>query len=135
MAGVFDLKLGAFDSSEVSILNEAYDIAMHGLEASHTVNAQVANRLARSIVKVARTEADCLRHDGTLDPVRLAQRAVLRMLQINAARLERVEEPAPSPRQKLKLKKEPTTLDTPAKSESAASIILKIFDRTSFAKL
>ena len=74
MAGVFSLKKGAFDSSEAASLHEAYVIALQGLRATHEVDQVVTNRLASSIVRVARAEPDCLRNDGTIDPVRLAQR-------------------------------------------------------------
>ena len=141
MAGVFSLKKGAFDSSEAASLHEAYVIALQGLRATHDVDQAVMSRLAGSIVRVARVEPDCLRNDGTIDPVRLAQRAVLRMLQLSAPQL------GPSagsgagsgadvtamPRHKLKVA--PATPDIATKPASATSIILKIFDRTSFAKL
>ena len=134
MAGIFDLKKGAFDSSEAGRLYKAYDIALHGLRATHEVDQAVVHRLARSIVKVARTEPDCLNNDGTIDPVRLAQRAILRMLQLSApARNAAVQEPLPaelSRRRSRKGEEEPA-----AAADSTSSIMMKIFDRTNFAKL
>ena len=146
MAGIFSLKKGAFDSSEAASLHEAYVIALQGLRATHDVDAAVMSRLAGSIVRVARAEPDCLRNDGTIDPVRLAQRAVLRMLQLNAPHLgssagssagfsagPRAEV---TPLARPWIKPVPAAPDTAAKPPaSATSIILKIFDRTSFAKL
>ncbi len=131
MAGVFNLKKGAFDSSEAASLHEAYMIALQGLRATNAVDQAAAGRLARSIVKVARAEPDCLRNDGTIDPVRLAQRAILRMLQLNAPNAG-AEAVTPLPRQWAKASATPEGEVPPA---SPTSIILKIFDRTSFAKL
>ena len=84
MAGIFDIKTGAFDSTEASRLHEAYVIALQGLRMSHEVDRTIINKLARSVVKVAQSEPDCLRNDGSIDTVRLAQRAILRMLQTSA---------------------------------------------------
>ena len=136
MAGIFDLKLGAFDSTEAALLFEAYDIALQGLRASQSFDPHVVNRLARSIVKVVRTEPDCLKNDGSIDPVRLAQRAILRMLQMSA------------PRAGIDVATKPTIFDRPgikdaslaersprAPADSASKIIFKIFERTRFAKL
>ena len=98
MTGIFDFKKGAFDSTEAAALFEAYDIALQGLRVSHAVDRHVVGRLARSIVKVVRTEPDCLRNDGSIDPPRLAQRAILRMLQMSAPRVGidiKGEEPPP----------------------------------------
>jgi hypothetical protein len=129
MAGVFDIRKGAFDSSEASRLHEAYAIALQGLRASHEVDRTIINKLARSIVKVAQSEPDCLRDDGSIDPVRLAQRAILRMLQTSAPRHEApvVVPPtvAPVPEKRLAL----------AAPESVAKIMLRLFERTPFAKL
>lgn len=136
MAGIFDLKKGAFDSSEAGRLYKAYDIALHGLRATHEVDQAVVHRLARSIVKVARTEADCLNNDGTIDPVRLAQRAILRMLQLSAparsaAAHDEVAPPAEAPRRRLRKGED----DGAAPADSTSRIMMKIFDRTNFAKL
>ena len=140
MAGIFDIKKGAFDSSEASRLHEAYAIALQGLRASHEVDRSIINRLARSIVKVAQSEPDCLRNDGSIDPARLAQRAILRMLQASAP-LPGVEpkgEVPPAPvRERLGRKRvaagdEALPLSAP---ESVAKIMLRLFDRTPFAKL
>ena len=135
MAGIFDLKKGAFDSSEAGRLYKAYDIALHGLRATHEVDQAVVHRLARSIVKVARTEADCLNNDGTIDPVRLAQRAILRMLQMSApARTAAAHDeavPNESPRRRLKKGDD----ESAAPADSTSRIMMKIFDRTNFAKL
>lgn len=140
MSGIFDLKTGAFDSSEAARLHEAYAIALQGLRATHNVDRTVINRLARSIVKVARSEPDCLRNDGTIDPIRLAQRAVLRMLQMNAPQLETTVDVAkPLLRDRLR-RKPPPALPAPADgpavaAASPAKIMLKLFERTPFAKL
>ena len=133
MAGVFNLKKGAFDSSEAASLHEAYVIALQGLRATNAVDQAAAARLARSIVKVARAEPDCLRNDGTIDPVRLAQRAILRMLQLNAPDAG-AEVVTPLPRQWARPPLPAMPADD-AEPASPTSIILKIFDRTSFAKL
>lgn len=135
MAGIFDLKKGAFDSSEAGRLYKAYDIALQGLRATHEVDQVVVQRLAQSIVKVARTETDCLANDGTIDPVRLAQRAILRMLQLSApARAAAsTDEVVPLERSRRRLKN--VEGDDAAPAESTSRIIMKIFDRTSFAKL
>ena len=133
MAGIFDLKKGAFDSSEAAVLNEAFAIAVHGLRASHDVDTIVTNRLARSILKVARGEFDTMRNDGTLDPARIAQRAILRMLQVSAPRaqdeVDEVARPAPADRM-------PVGPDgAPIPPEGVGKIMLRLFDRTPFAKL
>ena len=135
MAGIFDLKKGAFDSSEAGRLYKAYDIALHGLRATHEVDQAVVQRLARSVVKVARTEADCLNNDGTIDPVRLAQRAILRMLQLNAPARSAAahDEAAPVELSRRRLKKAED--ETGATTDSTSRIMMKIFDRTHFAKL
>ena len=133
MAGVFNLKKGAFDSSEAASLHEAYVIALQGLRATHEVDQAVMGRLAGSIVRVARAEPDCLRNDGTIDPVRLAQRAVLRMLQLNAPPAGAGAEVTPLARRWVQAA--PPKADAATEPSSATSIILKIFDRTSFAKL
>ena len=131
MAGVFDIRKGAFDSSEASRLHEAYAIALQGLRASHEVDRTIINKLARSIVKVAQSEPDCLRDDGSIDPVRLAQRAILRMLQTSAPRYEApvvaTVPPAVAPVSEKRL-----ALAAP---ESVAKIMLRLFERTPFAKL
>ncbi len=139
MAGIFDIKTGAFDSTEAERLHEAYAIALQGLRASHEVDRSIINRLARSIVKVAQSEPDCLRNDGTIDPIRLAQRAILRMLQQSAPTGSREpvsETPTPAVRERLGRKRaaadETITLSTP---ESAGKIMLRLFERTPFAKL
>lgn len=138
MAGVFDLKKGAFDSSEAARLYEAYDIALHGLRVTHAVDQAVVQRLARSIVKVARTEPDCLRNDGTIDPARLAQRAILRMLQVSApAEVEApvsVEEARPAERLRRRARR-PGDEAGDGPSEGTSKIMLRLFDRTIFAKL
>ena len=134
MAGIFDLKKGAFDSSEAAVLNEAYVIAVQGLRASHHVDTTVINRLARSILKVARSEFDTLRNDGTLDSARIAQRAILRMLQVSAPKAEpEDDEPMPSQAERLAMSIDPAAHPIP--SEGAGKIMLKLFDRTPFAKL
>ena len=134
MAGIFDLKKGAFDSSEARHLYKAYDIALQGLRATHEVDQAVVHRLARSIVKVARTEADCLNSDGTIDPVRLAQRAILRMLQLSApARTAVPDEATPDDRVRRRLNKGEDASEVP--TDSTSRIMMKIFDRTNFAKL
>ena len=142
MAGVFSLKKGAFDSSEAASLHEAYVIALQGLRATHDVDGAVMSRLAGSIVRVARAEPDCLRNDGTIDPVRLAQRAVLRMLQLSAPHVDPNAGPDAAPNAGQGAAVTPLARpwaravpDAAAKPASAASIIHKIFDRTSFAKL
>lgn len=131
MAGVFDLNRGAFDSSEAERLYEAYDIALQGLRVSHTVDQDLTTRLARSIVTVVRTEADCLRFDGTIDPPRLAQRAILRMLQVRAPTA------SSSPQKAVVSEK---AAERPARKAgdiagSTAQIMKHLFDRTVFAKL
>ena len=135
MAGIFDLRKGAFDSSEAGRLYKAYDIALHGLRATHEVDQAVVHRLARSIVKVARTEPDCLNNDGTIDPVRLAQRAILRMLQLSAPsrNATATDEAVPVDRTRLRLLKGED--DKAAPADSTSRIMMKIFDRTNFAKL
>lgn len=137
MSGIFDLKKGAFDSSEAALLHEAYAIALQGLRTTHDVDRLVAQRLARSIVKVARTEPDCLRNDGGIDPVRLAQRAVLRMLQMSAPAIGiKDEETAATSPGKLS-NQAPAGPDNPSAraSDSPAKIMLRLFERTRFAKL
>ena len=131
MAGIFDIKKGAFDSTEASRLHEAYAIALQGLRASHDVDRAIINKLARSIVKVAQSEPDCLRNDGSIDPVRLAQRAILRMLQTSApARGAAVA----APQQALD-KAAPEARLALSAPESVAKIMLRLFERTPFAKL
>ena len=132
MAGIFDIQRGAFDSSEAERLHEAYAIAVQGLRASHDVDRAVINRLARSIVKVAQSEPDCLRNDGSIDPVRLAQRAILRMLQTSAPALG-VEPTPPAPTTAAVVESEALALE--AAPESPAKIMLRLFERTPFAKL
>ena len=138
MAGIFDLKKGAFDSSEAGRLYKAYDIALHGLRATHEVDQAVVHRLARSIVKVARTEADCLNNDGTIDPVRLAQRAILRMLQLSApSRQCRRRAPRRGGARRIRARgaggraAEDSRMPSPA--DSTSRIMMKIFDRTNFS--
>lgn len=140
MAGIFDFKQGAFDSSEAALLHEAYDIALQGLRATHGIDHTLAARLARSIVKVARTEPDCLRNDGTIDPARLAQRAILRMLQLNAPRLSIEIAGKGKTRLRDRVLRKVATQDAPvviaaSASDSPAKIMLKLFERTPFAKL
>ena len=60
------------------------------LKKAHEVDRTIGTKLARAIVKVAQSEADCLRNDGSIDPPRLAQRAILRMLQTSAPAREPV---------------------------------------------
>lgn len=133
MAGIFDIKRGAFDSSEAERLHEAYAIALQGLRASHDVDRAVINRLARSIVKVAQSEPDCLRNDGSIDPVRLAQRAILRMLQTSAPALGVEPAPVAPPADAAVAESEALALE--AAPESPAKIMLRLFERTPFAKL
>ena len=143
MAGVFDLKKGAFDSSEAANLHDAYEIALQGLKATHTIDRPLSARLARSIVKVARSEPDCLRNDGTIDPVKLAQRAILRMLQMNAPNLGlEAEAPTRRPtfRERFGRKTSPAVAVAASDSvvaapESPAKVMLRLFERTPFAKL
>ena len=132
MAGIFDIKRGAYDSSEAARLHEAYAIALQGLRASHEVDRAVVNRLARSIVRVAQSEPDCLRNDGTIDPVRLAQRAILRMLQTSAPPLG--IEPAPG-KSAASAVAEHEAMALETAPESPAKIMMRLFDRTPFAKL
>ncbi len=133
MAGVFDLNKGAFDSSEAERLYQAYDIALQGLKASHSIDQSVGLRLAKSIVKVVRTEPDCLRNDGTIDPARLAQRAILRMLQVKgsiaAAGASPIDEVKGAERPIRKTRKEGEA------GNSTSQIMMHLFDRTIFAKL
>lgn len=131
MAGVFDIKKGAFDSSEASQLHEAYAIALQGLRASHDVDRTIVNKLARSIVKVAQSEPDCLRNDGTIDPARLAQRAILRMLQTSAPSKNA---PAPTPAAPSETIAAEGRIAL-APPESVAKIMLRLFERTPLAKL
>ena len=136
MAGIFDLKKGAFDSSEAGRLYKAYDIALHGLRATHEVDQAVVHRLARSIVKVARTEADCLNNDGTIDPVRLAQRAILRMLQLSAPSRSAAAHPDEAvPAENSRRRRKSAEDSAAAPADSTSRIMMKIFDRTNFAKL
>lgn len=138
MAGVFDLKKGAFDSSEAARLYEAYDIALQGLRVTHTVDQAVVQRLARSIVKVARTEPDCLKNDGTIDPARLAQRAILRMLQVSAPAEVEMPQPADEVRPAERLRRKARRAGdegSDGPSEATSKIMLRLFDRTIFAKL
>ncbi len=141
MAGVFDLKKGAFDSSEAGRLYKAYDIALQGLRASHEVDQAVVQRLARSVVKVARTEPDCLKNDGTIDTVRLAQRAILRMLQVSAPSLGVVKpgDDGKSSEPPTRWSRKPAEGDAPATpavaGNSTSKIMMRLFDRTTFAKL
>ena len=112
------------------------------MKATHNVDRPLVHRLARSIVKVARTEPDCLRNDGTIDPVKLAQRAILRMLQTSAPSIgfEVETRRKPSLRERFMRRAE-----TPAVgkvevvaapiSESPAKIMMRLFERTPFAKL
>lgn len=128
MAGVFDIKKGAFDSSEASVLHEAYAIALQGLKTTQKVDRPFKQRLASSIVKVARSEPDCLRNDGSIDPVRLAQRAILRMLQ--------TKKPIPG----IEVEPQPATpgrdvRDGEPRQESPGKIMMRLFERTRFAKL
>ena len=136
MAGIFDIKKGAFDSTEASRLHEAYAIALQGLRASHDVDRAIINKLARSIVKVAQSEPDCLRNDGSIDPVRLAQRAILRMLQTSApAREGAATTPKPAPDKPAPDKAAPEGRLALSAPESVAKIMLRLFERTPFAKL
>ena len=138
MAGVFDLKKGAFDSSEAQRLYQAYDIALQGLRASHDVDQAVVQRLARSIVKVARTEPDCLKDDGTIDPARLAQRAILRMLQVSAPSngAKPANDDAQAAERASRWNRKPAGEgEAPAGVDGTAKIMLRLFDRTIFAKL
>ena len=136
MAGVFDLKKGAFDSSEAARLYKAYDIALQGLRATHNVDQAVVQRLARSIVKVARSEPDCLKNDGTIDPARLAQRAILRMLQVTAPTRDsgRSRNEALSP-EKGGARKLRAADEEPAAGDSTSKIMQRLFDRSILAKL
>lgn len=127
MAGIFDIKKGAFDSSEASRLHEAYEIALHGLRAKLKNDRTLKQSLARFIVKVARSEPDCLRNDGSIDPARLAQRAILRMLQTKAP--EMALETAPVP---VDATPAPPSQSAP---ESPGKIMMRLFERTPFAKL
>lgn len=135
MAGVFDLKTGAFDSSEAARLYKAYDIALQGLRASHQVDQLVVNRLARSIVKVARTEPDCLKNDGTIDPIRLAQRAILRMLQLSAPAIGTTPPSEEPPRPVSRFRTASRAVDGTAISDGPGKVMLRLFDRTVFSKL
>ena len=137
MAGVFDLKKGAFDSSEAGRLYKAYDIALQGLRATHNVDQAVVQRLARSIVKVARTEPDCLKNDGTIDPARLAQRAILRMLQVSAPTRGSIAASAEAAQAEKSTTRKPRVGDEekPAAGDSTSKIMLRIFDRSILAKL
>ena len=137
MAGVFDLKKGAFDSSEAGRLYQAYDIALQGLRATHTVDQAVVQRLARSIVKVARTEPDCLKNDGTIDPARLAQRAILRMLQVSAPTRGGAapKDDASQAEKTASRKPRAGEEEKPAAGASTSKIMLRLFDRSILAKL
>ena len=134
MGGVFDLQKGAFDSSEAQKLFKAYSIALQGLRASHAVDSTVAHKLARSIVKVARTEPDCLNNEGMIEPGRLAQRAILRMLQINAPTAERAGAPEKTATDDRWTRAVAPEKAVPA-TDSTARIMQRLFDRTVFAKL
>lgn len=143
MAGIFDFKKGAFDSSEAALLHQAYDIALQGLKSSHLLDRSFAHRLARSIVKVVRAEPDCLAHDGSIDPARLAERAILRMLQSSPPTVaSRIGLPPPKAAVPPSPKAAPKTAETiaapdrlPHVVESPAKIMLRLFERTPFAKL
>lgn len=140
MAGIFDLKTGAFDSSEAHSLYEAYEIALQGLKSTRSVDRALQHRLARSIVKVVRAEPDCLKNDGTIDPVRLAQRAILRMLQTSAPALAiEVEARTGTENPRSRLNAKGGAADPNAgpvnPPQSVAKIMLKLFERTPFAKL
>ena len=145
MVGVFDIGKGAFDSSEAALLRQAFDIAMQGMATNQPTDSSMANKLARSIMKVARSEPDCLRNDGTIDPAKLAQRAILRMLQTSAP-IRGASTPVDAPataalslRQRLKARLIPIPGEAlPSarpRPESAAKIMLRLFERTPFAKL
>ena len=131
MAGVFDLNRGAFDSSEAERLYQAFDIAIQGLRVSHTVDQELTLRLAQSIVNVVRTEPDCLRFDGTIDQARLAQRAILRMLQVRAPALPTA---APSPERGVERPSRKARGDHET-GRSTAQVMRHLFDRTIFAKV
>jgi hypothetical protein len=134
MVGIFDLKKGAFDSSEAASLLQAYEIALHGLKTTHPVERPLRHRLARSIVKVARSEPDCLRNDGTIDPARLAQRAILRMLQMSSPALG--ERQRPAFRDRAAGRGEAQTGSEPLVApQSTTNIMMRLFERTPFAKL
>lgn len=137
MSGIFDLKKGAFDSSEAALLHEAYAIALQGLRTTHDVDRLVAQRLARSIVKVARTEPDCLRNDGGIEPVRLAQRAVLRMLQTSGPAIGVKDDESAVPARDEILNAPPADPNGPKRpaADSPTKIMLRLFERTRFAKL
>ena len=137
MAGVFDLKKGAFDSSEAGRLYRAYDIALQGLRATHNVDPAVVQRLARSIVKVARTEPDCLKNDGPLAPARLAQRAILRMLQVSdpTRGSSAAGDDAAHTDKNAARKARSGDEEKPAAGDSTSKIMLRIFDRSILAKL
>ena len=134
MAGIFDLRKGAFDSSEAALLHRSFDIALQGMRATHEVDKAVVNRLARSIMKVARGEPDSLRHDGTIDPARLAQRAILRMLQVSAPEIIETRAPDTMRGESIRVAADGTgrVAIPPA---SPGKIMMKLFERTPFAKL
>ena len=84
-------------------------------------------------MKVAQSEPDCLRNDGSIDPVRLAQRAILRMLQTSAPSREAAAAAAsPQPAPDKAAPEGRLALSAP---ESVAKIMLRLFERTPFAKL
>ena len=134
MAGIFDLRTGAFDSSEAALLHRSFDIALHGMRATHEVDLVVVDRLARSILKVARGEPDSLLSDGTIDPARLAQRAILRMLQLSAPDSNEVRQP--DGRRGAAIR---SRVEAPARvamtPENPGEIMMRLFERTPFAKL
>jgi hypothetical protein len=134
LVGIFDLKRGAFDSSEAASLLEAYEIALQGLKTTHPVERPLRHRLARSIVKVARGEPDCLRNDGTIDPARLAQRAILRMLQMSSPLIGERQQPVVRDRVTGKGEAQ-VAAETVVPPQSTAKIMLRLFERTPFAKL
>ena len=132
MAGIFDITRGAFDSSEAARLHEAFAIALQGLRMSHEVDRTIVNKLARSIVKVAQSEADCLRNDGSIDPPRLAQRAILRMLQTSAPSRETLATAAAPADAEPVARGKGVPLAPP---ESVGKIMMRLFERTPFSKL
>ena len=135
MAGIFSISDGAFDSSEAALLRRSYDIALHGMRATHALDPLIEHRLARSIVKVARNEPDSLRQDGSIDPARLAQRAILRMLQMSAPPAPREgDKTPPAPREMIRVSGQRQARD-PAAPANPGSIMMRLFERTPFAKL
>ena len=134
MAGIFDLRTGAFDSSEAALLHRSFDIALQGMRATHEVDTSVVNRLARSIMKVARSEPDSLRHDGTIDPPRLAQRAILRMLQLSAPETAETRGAETRRGESIRVAGDGRALAAVA-PDSPGKIMMRLFERTPFAKL